>query len=589
MAGTFKKISDFLSYREPNNEELGFELLEDESEDSLSEGTRDRSKGQNPKANHLEQQSGSQSRRGRKIRLPSILSKRNQGKSAEKLNQSGTNEENISPKIEKNLEIIKTEMLLSKNFDIIIREFNIGRKLKAFMVYIEGMVKKDTLNLSIFPQLMSKDALDGLNGTNPADFLIDNILTVHKVEKSRYFSQAVMSVLNGMSALFVDGCRECIIIDTKGFEKRSVDKPVTETVIKGPQEGFTENMTTNVTLVRKIIKNRNLVSEMITIGSTNNANCAVMYLEGVANPVVVQEVKKRLKRINTDFILGDGMIEQFIEDNSMMLFPQMLSTERPDRTASFIMEGQVVIIADGAPYALAAPVTFFRLFHTSEDTFLRWPLGAFLRLIRIFGLFCATWLPGLYVAVTLYHIEMIPTIFVESIAKAKEIVPFPTIVEMMIMEISFELIREGGIRVPSVVGQTLGIVGALILGQAAVGAGLVSPVMVIIVSITGLGNFVIPNYTLALSVRVERFLFILAGAFLGFYGIALMIVLLALMACSMKSFGVPFFSPVAPKVKANPDVVLRHPLWKQKRRPDALNTGNRKKQGKNVKVWINEE
>lgn len=253
------------------------------------------------------------------------------------------------------------------------------------------------------------------------------------------------------------------------------------------------------------------------------------------------------------------------------------------------MEGQVVIIAEGSPFSIAVPVTFFRLFHTSEDTFVRWPAANFLRFIRLFGLFCATFLPGFYVALTLYHVEMLPTELLLSIARAKELVPFPTILEVLMMEVSFELIREGGIRVPSVIGQTLGIVGALILGQAAVAAGLVSPLLVIVVSITGLGSFAIPNYTLALSIRIERFLFIIAGAVLGFYGISLMAVMLAFFACSMKSFGVPYFAPVAPKTKVNPDVVTRHPIWSQKKRPDELNTPNRKRQGNNPKLWISED
>ena len=205
------------------------------------------------------------------------------------------------------------------------------------------------------------------------------------------------------------------------------------------------------------------------------------------------------------------------------------------------------------------------------------------------GLFAATFLPGIYVALTLYHIEMIPTELLISIARAKESVPFPTILEVLMMEIAFELIREGGIRVPSVIGQTLGIVGALILGQAAVAAGLVSPLLVIVVSITALGNFAIPNYTLALAIRIERFLFIFTAGILGFYGMSLMLILLAYFACSMKSFGVPYFSPVAPKTRANPDVLVRYPIWMQKERPDEMNTPNRKRQGNNQKLWINKE
>jgi spore germination protein KA len=604
MPGLMKNITDFLTYKEPKSEELGFELLEGENEGFEIDNTKNNTNTDNkqkastvqqnskPQQGKPQQHKNTQTEKKKSAKQPLTIEEWNDNRKTENTEntcQPQTNTDTISTELCVSLETIKQKFLMPKNQDIIIREFKIGRKIKAFMAYVEGMMDKNTLDLAIFPKIMSKDVFDDAGEECLVDYLIESILTVHKVHKSSKYSYAVSQMLCGVSALFVEGCSECILIETRGYEKRNVEAPKTETVVKGPQEGFTENLRTNVTLVRKIIKNENLVTEILPIGNTNHSNCAVMYLEGFANSKVIQEVKKRLKRINTDFILGDGMIEQFIEDNSMMLFPQVITTERPDRTASFIMEGQVVIIADGTPFAIAAPVTFFRLFHTSEDSFVRWPASNFLRFIRLFGLFCATFLPGMYVAITLYHIEMIPTELLLSIARAKEVVPFPTILEVLMMEISFELIREGGIRVPSVIGQTLGIVGALILGQAAVAAGLVSPLLVIVVSITGLGSFAIPNYTLALAIRIERFLFVFAGAFLGFYGISLMAVLLAYFACSMKSFGVPYFAPVAPKTKANPDVVSRHPIWSQKNRPDEHNTPNRKRQGNDKKLWISED
>ena len=464
MPGFLKTISDMLTYKEPKNKERGFELLEDEAQSAPKQSNAQRQDSSG-------QQNSTQNQRGKSSRNPLTVEEWNGGRKAENTEdvcQAPNNTNIMSTKLCENLEAIKQKFLMPKNRDIIVREFRIGRKVKAFMVYIDGMMDKQTLNLSILPQLMSRDVFEELGEECPVDYLMENILAVHDVRKTNKYSDTVMQILNGLSALFVEGCGECIIIETRGYEKRNVDTPKTETVVKGSQEGFTENLRTNVALIRKIIKNENLVTEMLSVGNTNHSNCAIMYLEGITNPKVIQEVKKRLERIDTDFVLGDGMIVQFIEVNSFMLFPQNASTERPDRTASFIMEGRVVIIAEGTPFALSAPVTFFGLFHTSEDTFVRWPGGTFLRLIRIFGLFCATFLPGLYVALTLYHIEMIPTELLISIAKAKELVPFPTLLEVLIMEIAFELIREGGIRVPSVIGQTLGIVGALILGQAAV-------------------------------------------------------------------------------------------------------------------------
>ncbi len=581
MAGFLKSAGSFLLYKEPKNTELGFELLETAQEKTGQDGD-----GPPTPQKPLPPQAHTQKKKTSKA--PLSVPEWNESRKAESEYCVPSGSDDVSGKLCVSLETIKQKFLIPKNQDIVIREFKIGRKLEAFIAYVDGMVDKQILNLSLFPSVMDKAALDGFEGGSAADYLTDNVLPVHSVSKSGKYSDIVMQILNGSCALFIENCNECVIIEIKGFEKRNVQQTLTENVVKGSQEGFTEDLRTNITLVRRIIRNENLVTEIMPVGNTNHSSCAVIYLDGVANPAVVGEVKKRIQSIDTDFIMGDCMIEQFIEDNPFMLFPQILSTERPDRTASFLMEGQVVIIANGTPFAMAVPVTFFGLFHTSEDIAVRWPLGSFLRLIRLVGLFCATWLPGLYIAITLFHNEMLPTELLHSIAVSKESVPFPTVVEVLIMEISFELIREGGIRVPTAIGQTLGIVGALILGQAAVSAGLVSPLLVIVVAMTGLGSFAIPNYTLGLAVRLERFLFIFAGAFLGFYGISLMIALLSYVACSMKSFGVPFFSPIAPKTKMNRDVILRLPIWTQKNRPDEFNTLNRKRQGNNQKLWIDQ-
>lgn len=605
MPGFFRQVVSVFTYKEPKNEELGFELLEDQNEgveqeqQNVQNNNLTKESQQQKNAQHKQQQRNHAQNSDKKsskqpIPVESWNESRKNNATDNTSNIANTcqaqgNSDDISTELCVNAETLKQKFHMPQNQDVAIRDFKIGRKVKAFMVYVQGMVDKDTLNLSLFPALMAKDVFDQLQEDCRVDYLMESVLSINNVRKVSKYSEAITQVLSGVSALFVEGCTECILIETRGFEKRNIEQPITETVVKGSQEGFTENLRTNVTQIRRIIKNENLVTEMLPVGNTNHSNCAVMYLKGLANDKIVQEVIKRLKRIDTDFVLGDGMLEQFIEDNSFMLFPQVLTTERPDRTASFLMEGQVIIITEGTPFSIAVPITFFRLFHTSEDSFVRWPASIFLRLIRMFGLFCATFLPGIYVALVLYHVEMLPTELLISIAKAKEMVPFPTLLEVLLMEVSFELIREGGIRVPSVIGQTLGIVGALILGQAAVAAGLISPLLVIVVSITALGSFAIPNYTLALAIRIERFLIIAAGAFLGFYGISLMALLLTYLACSMKSFGVPYFAPVAPKTEVNPDVVSRHPIWTQKNRPDALQTPNRKRQGDNVTKWIDEE
>jgi spore germination protein KA len=588
------KAVGIFKYKEPANKELGFELLEDGNDkDQNADNPQDNTAPKPPQPPQNAEPKPPQppqdaepkppQPRKRTFRTPIAADQWKERKKTESAPPADPNQ--ISDDLKTSMETMRQKFLMPKNMDVVIREFNIGRKLNAFMVYLEDMVDKKQLNFALLPQLMAKDVFEDNPTACPVDYLIENVIASDQVKKAGKYNEAITSVLSGGSALFIQGCSECILIQTFGAEKRAVAKPLTETVIKGSQEGFTESLGTNISLIRRIIKNENLVVEILPVGSTNHSQCAVIYLDGVANQSVVQEVLKRIKKINTGYIAGTEFIEQFIEDNTHMLLPQMINSERPDRAATFIMDGLVAIIADGTPSAISVPCTFFRLMHTSEDGHLLWPYASFLRIIRYIGLLMTVMLPALYVAVTLFHLEMIPTELLASIAKAKEAVPFPAIVELLIMEISFELVREGAIRVPGVIGQALGIVGALILGQAAVTAQLVSPVVVIVVSLTSLGSFCIPNYELAMGLRIIRFIFMFAAALLGFYGISIMLAVLVLMACSMKSFGVPFFSPVAPKTKATGNTILRAPIMKMKERPDAMNTPNRTSQGSNTMNW----
>lgn len=573
-----KILSDIFVYKEPVNKELGFELLEDSGEGSGG------SNAGNPPGNAGGNASGSApgSARPRKSKRPVSAEKWKEKKAEDSPEKDP---DDISSDIDKNLQTIRQKFSVPQNRDIVIREFNIGRKLRAFFIFVENIIDKKQLNLNILPDLMAKDVLDCCMDECPVDYLMKNVITSDQIEKTDKYSKAVLSALSGGGVLFIDGCAECVMIQMMGAEKRSVTTPKIEPIIKGSQEAFIESLDTNISLIRKIIRNENMTVEYIPVGSTNHSQCAIVYLKGVANGSVVAEVRKRIKSIDASFIDGTGFVEQFIQDNSYLLFPQLIDTERPDRAAFLINEGLVIIISDGTPLASAVPCTFFRLMHTAEDANLRWSLATFLRLIRYLGLFCAIFLPGMYLSVTLFHVEMIPTELLISIAKSKEMVPFPTILELLLLEVSFELIREGAVRVPGLVGQTLGIVGALILGQAAVTANLISPVMVIIVSITAIGSFCIPSYELSIAIRIIRFAFMFAGAFFGFYGITVLASVAMLLGCGMKSFGVPFFAPVAPKTKSDKNVIIKKPVIKQNERQDSLNSPDRVKHGNNVGNW----
>ena len=491
----------------------------------------------------------------------------------------------VSTSLQANLQYVKRELHSPKNKDVIIREFKVMNCCDACVVYIDGMADKNTINNFILRQLMLRPLPEQAGEVCSLDYIAENLLAANEIQRVRDIDAAIREVLNGLTALFVDGAPECILVETRGYESRSITEPLNEQVVYGPQEAFVEQLRTNITLIRKIIRSKDLITEIRPIGKGGQISCAMLYVDGIVNPRVVREMKRRLDNINVNITIGTGIVNELIEERPFSLFPQSLSTERPDRTAAFLMDGQIALILEGSPQAIIVPITFFHLFHTSDDSTLRWQYGNFQRYVRLIACFFAIFLPGLYLALTLYHSEMIPAELMSSLHQARENVPFPAVIEVLLMELSFEIIREAGVRVPGLVGQTLGIIGAIVLGQAAVEAGLVSPVLIIIVAITGLGNFAIPDYRLSYAIRISRFIFIVLGTIAGFYGISAGMYVMFGFACSLKSFGVPYFSPVAPKTESNPDIVTRGPVWTQIQRPDFLNTRNRRRADDSVMGW----
>lgn len=475
-----------------------------------------------------------------------------------------------------------------KNMDIVFREFSINTEpqRKAMLVYYDGMTDRNVQNLAILQPLMLLAGLRVDKEGGPLELFTGRLLPGSQLTYAETYKELAEGILAGSTAVLFDNCPKAVLVETKGWANRGVEKPENEAIIRGPQEAFTETFRTNTALIRKMLHAPDLITEMIRVGTVTRTIVGVMYLESVANPELVQEVMRRLSSIKTAFAIDSGMVEQLIEDHPYALTPQVIATERPDRAVASLVEGQVVIVVDNSPYVLIAPATFYSLFQTGEDAYLRWPLGSVNRLIRFLGLLIATFLPGFFIAVTTFHHEMIPTDLLMSIAGNREKVPFPSIVELLAMELAFELIREAGIRIPGVVGTTLGIVGALILGQAAVAANVVSPITIIVVAVTAIGTFTIPNYPLSYVVRVIRFVYILLAGVLGMFGVVLGAFIQFGFLTSVKSFGVAYFAPVSPTTRRSQDVITRGQLWSQEYRPDYLNTQKEKLQPEISRGWL---
>ncbi len=496
----------------------------------------------------------------------------------------------ISSNLDFNMKVMKKTYKIPKNSDLINREFNLtvnNKVLKGYIVFIDGMTDRVSISNNILQPLMLLSNLEIREHiADIGEFIYKRLLPFNQIKKVDSYKELIGNINFGGCAIFIDGLEYAFAADVKLWDHRGVSPPKSETVIRGPQEAFNEQIRANTALIRKILKDKDLIVESIIIGKRSNTPCAVMYIKDIANDSLVKEVLKRVKSIKVDYIFDSGELEQLIEDNTFIAAPQIIATERPDRVAMLLAQGNIAVALDGSPYVLVMPATITEFLHTTEDTNIRYPYVNFIRIIRILGVVIALLLPGLYIAVTNFHQEMIPTNLLFAIEASRENVPFPSVVEILLMEFSFELIREAGIRVPGAIGSTIGIVGGLILGQAAVSANLVSPIMIIIVAITALGSFSVPSFSMSFSIRLIRFAYIILGAISGFLGIALGLTVNALMLASSKSFGVPFLAPFGPVTQGKySDKLSRKPIWKQEKRPDYLNTKDIKSQPKISRSW----
>lgn len=458
--------------------------------------------------------------------------------------------------------------------DMIYRSIEVTPGVMALLVYVEGIVFSEELQLHMIQPIiqglvrLKSEGVQGKAGAPQLEPMENTRVSLSQVDSASMWGDVIEGILNSSAAIFVDGYNEVHLFNVKGGIRRAVSEPETESVIRGPREGFTEMLRINTALLRFRVKTPALKMESLVLGTETKTDIVLSYIEGLADPKIIRDVRKRLKDIEIDGILESGYIEELIEDHPYSPFPQLQYTERPDTAAASLLEGKFAILTDGTPFVLIAPCTFFQLMQASEDYYERFFITNFIRWIRYLFLFIALFLPALYIATTTYHQDMLPSTLVLSIAAARESIPFPALVEALIMEISFEALREAGIRLPKTVGQAVSILGALVIGQAAVEAGIVSAPMVIIVSMTGIASFTIPRFNLAITVRLLRFPLMLLAGVLGLFGIVLGLTWILVHVTQLTSFGIPYMSGVSPYHGSdNKDIFVRAPWWKMKKRP----------------------
>lgn len=519
-------------------------------------------------------------------------------------------DEKIYNTLDVNLEYMKVKYNSLISSDISIREFTLIAKDKsysAFLIYIDGMINSGDINEFVLKPLMLRNranvyedkekvaiasniSVKRVKKFSLEDYIYNCLMPQNSVKKIDTFEGIITSINSGNTALFVDTLGIAFDIELKGFEHRSISSPSNEVVVRGSQESFVEVIRVNTSLLRRIINNEALVIEESVVGKITETKIAVCYMKNIASDELVSEVKYRVNNLDIDSLISSGQLEQLIQDDSKVTFPQIISTERPDKAANYLLQGRVVVLVNGSPYSLIMPAVLIDFLSSPEDLNIKHQYSNLLKLIRIFAFAITLLLPGLYVAITNYHGELIPTELLFAIAASRESVPFPILFEILIMEFSFELIREAGLRVPSPIGPTIGIVGALILGEAAVSANIVSPILIIIVSVTAICSFTIPDYSLGFTLRIFRFMYIILGYFAGFLGIATGLFVQFLILANLKSFGAPYLSPYLPVTNIlRGKRYFRFPIWEQEKRSDFLNTKRKYSQDSISMKWKNKD
>lgn len=485
--------------------------------------------------------------------------------------------------LDKNLQMLKER--LGEGKDVVWRNFTIGASgAKGALLYVDGLTDKTTLQEQVLKPLvvLSTEYPEGkqFRGSFGLEKIMDHLLSAGGVKREEDVDKAVISVLAGDTLLLLQHSSYGLIVSTRGWSSRSIAEPSTEALIRGPRDGFVETLMVNIALVRRRLRDERLVVDLRQLGQRSRTDVAVLYIKDLAPPELVKEVNQRLDQIDVDALIEAGYIEQLIEDNIWSPFPQLQHTERPDKVVGSLLEGRVAILVDNSPFALLLPATLPVLYQSPEDYYERWQVASFARLLRFIASFFSVLTPAAYIAITSYHPGMLPTKLALAIASTRGGVPFPAFIEAILMEISFELLREAGARLPRAIGQTVSIVGGLVIGNAAVQAGIASPIMIIIVAITAIASFTIPHYNVASGLRLMRFPLMLAAAMLGMYGVILGFILLNIHFVRLKSFGVVYIQPAVPfNLRDWKDVVIRLPWQAMKLRPSTFNARDEVRMG----------
>ncbi|MBP1996929.1 spore germination protein [Paenibacillus eucommiae] len=448
----------------------------------------------------------------------------------------------------------------------------------GFIVYLETLVDSSVIHDHILKPM-----------ANGLDLPIRQKLTAKEIIIRNDLNETIHDLLRGYVVLFLRENTQAISVGAQSERIRSLQEPDNEKVIRGNHDGLIENINVNIHLIRKRLESSQLIVKPFTVGDEVKSTLVLLYMKNIANPEMIDKASHRISTIHADLFKSSGYVEQLIEDSPFSPFPQILSTERPDRIAYNLIEGRATILTDGSPTALVFPVNLFTFFQSPDDYNSRWYVGSFYRLLRLLCFFIAITLPALYIAIIAFHFEVLPFKLVIAFKQSVELVPFPPLIEAMMMELTIELIREAGIRLPTSIGPVIGIVGGLIIGQAAVEANLVSNIMIIVVAFTATASFAITSNEMVNALRLLRFPIMIFAAGFGFLGVSICMSVVLMHLCALESFGTPYLAPLSTNRWVDfRDAILRFPLWLMERRPRDPRP-NKVKRSTTMRGWISDE
>lgn len=476
-----------------------------------------------------------------------------------------------SNNLQKNIEFIRNG--IGNSSFLVVKNFYIGKSkvIDAAVIYINALANKEVIDKEILKPLMLKGEDDICKQSKIADYVCKRYITSSNTCVEVDGNKMLDMVKRGKTLLLIDGIVEGIIVDTTGGNYRAINEPINESVIKGPREGFIENLETNISMIRRKIKDRNLTIETLIVGKRSQTDVSILYIDDIVDKKLVEDIKNRIQAIDIDGPVSAGELEQYIETHTYTVFPQTYATERVDVSAAKIIEGKILILTEGAPVSISLPVTLIDFFQAVDDYNQRSLVSSFVRILRLLAIFVVITLPSIYLTLIKYNVELIPIKFVTPIVQSRIGIALTPFLEIIAMEITVEFLREGGLRLPNKIAQTLSLVGGIIIGDTAIKSKIVSPSTLLVVGITVIATFLIPNYDMSLAIRILRFPMLILANIMGIFGIAVGWFVIMVHLFSLDSFGVPYLEFHKEDMK---DIFIRAPLWRMNERPKSIPNTN---------------